>query len=217
MKAVVPLKLLVGLILYIFLVPSSCLPSESHLPGSQQKPAAQTRPSDFFSRLSDSALTLTLQIVQYDPTYIRIDYPNGDVPPDRGVCCDVVIRAYRKLGIDLQQRVHEDMLRNFAVYPQKWGLPGPDANIDHRRVPNLMCYFNRQQASLPISQDAANYQAGELVCWNLGGGQTHIGLLVHLRSNDNKRNLVVHNIGGGQVLADCLFQFPIIGHYRYQP
>jgi len=171
--------------------------------------------TDFFYKLSESAISLTNQKVIYDPKYYVIKYPNGDVPSDRGVCTDVVIRAYRKLGIDLQKEVHEDMKSNFSVYPKNWGLKTTDKNIDHRRVPNLMKFFERHNAKLSITDNSVDYKPGDLVCWNLGGAITHIGIVVDKKSNDGKRNLIVHNIGGGQVLADCLFEYKIIGHYRY--
>lgn len=170
----------------------------------------------FYQRLADSAIVLTCRHVTYDPSYYTIDYPNGDVPADRGVCTDVIIRAYRMQGIDLQKEVHEDMKAHFNVYPQKWGMSGPDKNIDHRRVPNLMVFFTRKGTVLPKSQNSADYKPGDLVCWNLGGGITHIGIVVNRKSADGMRYLIVHNIGGGQVLADCLFEFEIIGHYRYE-
>jgi uncharacterized protein len=171
---------------------------------------------DFYSSLSDAAIELTKQAVVYDPQYFVIDYPNGDVPAGRGVCTDVIIRAYRKLGIDLQKEVHEDMIANFSLYPQKWGLKKPDSNIDHRRVPNLMTFFSRKGDTRPITHKAADYYPGDIVCWDLGGGITHIGLVVDKKSGDGSRYLIVHNIGGGQVIADCLFEFEIIGHYRYK-
>jgi hypothetical protein len=170
----------------------------------------------FFKTLADSALLLTKGDVQYDPAYYNIDYPNGDVPTDKGVCTDVIIRAYRKLGIDLQKEVHEDMKAHFNKYPQRWGLEKPDRNIDHRRVPNLMTFFGRKGEEKAISDNAEDYKPGHIVCWNLGGNLTHIGLVSDKKSADDKRNLIIHNIGGGQVLADCLFEFAIIGHYRYK-
>ena len=169
------------------------------------------------SRLSEFALELTQQQVTYDPSYFSIDYPNGDVPSDKGVCTDVIIRAYRKMGIDLQKEVHEDMKANFPAYPNIWGLQTTDKNIDHRRVPNLMTFFKRQGAEQPISNNASEYHPGDIVCWNLGGSITHIGIVVDQTSGDGKRPLIVHNIGRGQVLEDCLFDFKIIGHYRYKP
>lgn len=166
-------------------------------------------------QLSKSALELISQKVDYDPSYFSIDYPNGDVPSDKGVCTDVVIRAYRKIGIDLQKNVHEDMKANFGAYPKIWGLTTTDKNIDHRRVPNLMTYFERKSAEQPVSDNAQDYVPGDIVCWNLRGAITHIGIVVDRKSNDAKQNLIVHNIGGGQVLANCLFDYKIIGHYRY--
>lgn len=166
-------------------------------------------------KLSDCALELTKQKVIYDPSYFSMNYPNGDVPSDKGVCTDVVIRAYRKIGIDLQKNVHEDMTKNFGVYPKIWGLKTTDRNIDHRRVPNLMVYFKRKGAEKPITNKAEDYLPGDIVCWSLGGAVTHIGIVVDRKSADRQRNLIVHNIGQGQVLEDCLFKYKIIGHYRY--
>jgi uncharacterized protein YijF (DUF1287 family) len=170
----------------------------------------------FYSRLSDAAITLTETAVVYDPSYFSIPYPNGDVPSDRGVCTDVIIRAYRKLGIDLQKEVHEDMKKNFSLYPKKWGLKTTDKNIDHRRVPNLMTFFSRYGTTLKNSTAPTDYKAGDIVCWDLGGGITHIGIVIHKKSpDDSQRYLIVHNIGRGQEISDCLFQYKIIGHYRY--
>jgi len=169
----------------------------------------------FYAKLADSSLTLTKQNVQYDPAYFQLKYPNGDVPADKGVCTDVIIRAYRKLGIDLQQKVHEDMKSNFNNYPKNWGLSHPDKNIDHRRVPNLMTFFSRHGKALQISSSAKDYLPGDIVCWNLGGAITHIGIVSKKRSANNDRFLIIHNIGAGQVLEDCLFSFKIIGHFRY--
>jgi len=172
--------------------------------------------NNFYNKLADSAMELTKQDIDYDPSYFSIDYPNGDVPEGKGVCTDVVIRAYRKLNIDLQKEVHEDMKANFSKYPKNWGLKHTDKNIDHRRVPNLMVFFTRHGEVKSITDQSSDYKAGDIVCWNLGGGTTHIGLVVAKKSIDSKRNLVVHNIGAGQVLADCLFDYKIIGHYRYR-
>ncbi|MEX2230994.1 MAG: DUF1287 domain-containing protein [Cyclobacteriaceae bacterium] len=170
---------------------------------------------NFYEKLSDAAMQLIDRSVVYDPVYTRIDYPNGDVPPGRGVCTDVVIRAYRKLGIDLQKEVHEDMRANFNLYPKNWGLTRPDKNIDHRRVPNLMAFFKRFGEVKRISASGDDYLQGDIVCWNLGGNVTHIGIVVNKRSADGKRLLIVHNIGGGQVLEDILFEYRVIGHYRF--
>lgn len=172
--------------------------------------------STFYDKLADSTVTLTKQVVDYDPAYFQLDYPNGDVPADKGVCTDVVIRAYRKVGIDLQKEVHEDMKANFSSYPKKWGLSQTDKNIDHRRVPNLMTFFSRKGTAKTLSSKPADYLPGDIVCWNLGGAVTHIGIVVKNKSADGKRHLIVHNIGDGQVMEDCLFNFKIIGHYRFE-
>lgn len=166
--------------------------------------------------LEVAALELIKQDVSYDSSYFSIDYPNGDVPSNKGVCTDVVIRAYRAIGIDLQKEVHEDMKAHFSAYPNIWGLRKTDRNIDHRRVPNLMTFFSRKRAEVPITFNPADYKPGDVVSWNLGGATTHIGIVVNKKSADNKRYMIVHNIGAGQVLEDCLFRYKIIGHYRYQ-
>ena len=166
-------------------------------------------------QLSNSALALTKQNVTYDPSYFSINYPNGDVSSDKGVCTDVVIRTYRKLDIDLQELVHNDMKAHFDKYPNFWGLKTTDTNIDHRRVPNLMVFFKRKGTEKPITQNPNDYLPGDIVCWSLGGGKTHIGMVTHKKSIDDKRYKIVHNIGAGQVLEDCLFNFKIIGHYSY--
>ncbi|RYM33450.1 DUF1287 domain-containing protein [Brumimicrobium glaciale] len=167
------------------------------------------------TEISNAALELTKDKVIYDPSYYSISYPNGDVPSDKGVCTDVIIRAFRKLDIDLQKEVHEDMKNNFSAYPKDWGLKSTDRNIDHRRVPNLMKYFERQGASLPISNNSKDYKPGDVVSWKLQNGMTHIGIVVDRKSNDGKRPMIVHNIGAGQVVEDCLFSFKITGHYRF--
>lgn len=141
----------------------------------------------------------------YDPAYVKLPYPNGDVPPERGVCADVVVRAFRRIGVDLQAEVHADMARNFGAYPRKWGLRRPDANIDHRRVPNLMTYFARRGKSLPL---AAPYLAGDVVAWQLPGGLYHVGIV----SADPQ---VVHNIGYGAREEPVLREWRVIGHYRW--
>ncbi|NJN43172.1 MAG: DUF1287 domain-containing protein [Flammeovirgaceae bacterium] len=169
----------------------------------------------FSERLVEAAVSLTQDQVVYDPSYFSIPYPGGDVPSTKGVCTDVIIRAYRKVGIDLQQEVHDDMVANFSAYPNLWNLSKTDKNIDHRRVPNLMAFFSRHGKIKPITQRASDYVPGDIVCWNLGGAITHIGIVVNQKSTDGLRNLIVHNIGGGQVMEDILFNFKIIGHYTY--
>lgn len=169
----------------------------------------------FSEKLSKAAIELATQRVRYDPTYFSISYPNGDVPADRGVCTDVVIRAYRKLNIDLQKEVHEDMVKNFSKYPNHWGLTKTDKNIDHRRVPNLMTFFTRHGTLKRKTQNPSDYKVGDIVSWDLGGGTTHIGILINQKSSDGQRLLVVHNIGNGQEISDCLFSYRIIGHYSF--
>jgi uncharacterized protein YijF (DUF1287 family) len=171
--------------------------------------------AQFAQKLSDAALSLTKDKVTYDPAYYSIKYPNGDVASDKGVCTDVVIRAYRKLGIDLQKEVHEDMKKNFSKYPKKFGLKRPDTNIDHRRVPNLMVFFAKFGKSKSIETKPELYAPGDIVTWLLPGNLTHIGIVVNKKSADGKRYLIVHNIGAGQVIEDCLFKFTITGHYQY--
>lgn len=167
-------------------------------------------------QISDAALSIVDRNIVYDPAYFSIDYPNGDVPAGKGVCTDVVIRTYRKLGVDLQKLVHEDMKANFDLYPKTWGLTKPDTNIDHRRVPNLMVYFSRFGKEKPISTHPENYLPGDIVCWRLANGMTHIGVVVDKKSRDGKRFQIVHNIGGGQVLEDVLFAYEVIGHYGFE-
>lgn len=175
---------------------------------------AQT--TDFYNRLSVAAIGLTKDKVTYDPRYYSIPYPNGDVPADKGVCTDVIVRAYRKLGIDLQKEVHEDMKANFNKYPKKWGMKRTDKNIDHRRVPNLAVFFSRFGTVETISDKGEDYMPGDIVTWDLGKGLVHIGIVTDRKSADKKRPLIVHNIGAGQVLEDCLFSFKITGRYRYK-
>ena len=157
----------------------------------------------------------TRQSVVYDGAYRRIPDPMGDVPADRGVCTDVVIRAFRAVGIDLQRLVHEDMEADFAAYPHLWALAGPDTNIDHRRVPNLQTFFERHGKSLPISATPGDYRPGDVVTWILPGNLPHIGIVASGQSDESGRPLIVHNIGAGPKLEDTLFAFPITGHYRY--
>ena len=151
--------------------------------------------------------------VEYDPSYVKLPYPGGDVPPDRGVCTDVVIRALRGIGIDLQQAVHEDMRKHFAVYPRIWGLKKPDKNIDHRRVPNLRTYFKRCGWELPLTQRATDYHPGDLVTCTIAGSLPHI-MIVSDRCTDDGTPLIIHNIGAGTQEEDALFAFPLTGHYR---
>ncbi len=170
---------------------------------------------EFPADLVTAAIERTLHPVRYDGSYRKIAYPLGDVPNDVGVCSDVVIRAYRGIGIDLQQLVHEDMRLAFRSYPQIWGLTRPDPNIDHRRVPNLQRFFERWGEVLPISRDADDYRPGELVTWMLPGNLPHIGIVTDRPSPTTGRPRIAHNIGSGPKLDDMLFDYPISGHYRF--
>lgn len=174
-----------------------------------------TTAKDFYGKLSDAAITLTEDEIEYDPTYFSIPYPNGDVPKGKGVCTDVIIRAYRKMGIDLQKEVHEDMKKNFDKYPKKWGLRSTDTNIDHRRVPNLQVFFSRFGEAKPITDDVDDYKPGDIVTWKLSEKFVHIGLVVDKKTNSG-RYFVVHNVGSGQVMEDFLFDYEITGHFRYK-
>lgn len=183
-------------------------------PDPKEKRTAKDRKA-FLGKLVGAAIERTRHKVTYDPSYVAMGYPGGDVPDNRGVCTDVVIRAYRKLGIDLQREVHEDMSRNFSRYPKRWGLSKPDRNIDHRRVQNLMTFFKRNGEVLPVTKNPTDYSPGDIVTWDLGDGVAHIGIAIDKRSGDKKRVLVVHNIGAGPKAQDVLFHWKITGHYRY--
>jgi uncharacterized protein YijF (DUF1287 family) len=153
--------------------------------------------------------------VGYDNKWTKVSYPGGDVDEKTGTCADVVIRSFRALGVDLQEKIHEDMVANFDAYPRKWGLRTTDRSIDHRRVPNLMTYFHRRGKDAAISSKSADYKPGDIVAWDLGGGVTHIGIVSDKKAILSERWLVIHNIGGGVKEEDMLFHFKIIGHYRY--
>jgi len=167
------------------------------------------------ARVVRAALERTTHRVVYDGAYRRIAYPNGDVPDSIGVCTDVVIRSFRAAGIDLQQRVHEDMKRAFAAYPRAWGLAAPDPNIDHRRVPNLQRFLERQGASLPVTRSEDDCRPGDLITWMLPGNLPHIGIVVDRCSRDGARPMIVHNIGYGPRLEDVLFEWEVTGRYRW--
>lgn len=173
----------------------------------------------FSEKLVSAALDRTQHNVRYDGSYFAIAYPNGDVPPNVGVCTDVIIRSYRAIGIDLQVLVHEDMAKHFDKYPSKriWGLKTTDKNIDHRRVPNLQVFFSRHGIRLPVTNSAQDYKAGDLVTWMLPGNLPHIGVVTDKIAARSKNPLIVHNIGAGPKLEDMLFKYKITGHYRFQP
>ena len=171
---------------------------------------------DAVDKLLAAAKEQTFLTKQYDPAYTKLAYPNGDVPIEKGVCTDVIIRAFRKVGIDLQKAVHEDMAANFNAYPKKWGLKATDTNIDHRRVPNLQTFFKRKGKALAISNLADDYQPGDIVSWDLDGkGLAHIGLVSNIWSESTSRFLIIHNIGNGTQAEDRLFEWKITGHFRY--
>jgi uncharacterized protein YijF (DUF1287 family) len=183
----------------------------------QSTPAAQSPNQQFLPRLLAAAHERTTHTIRYDGAYVRISYPNGDVPADTGVCTDEIIRIYRAVGIDLQKLVHEDMQQNRAAYPNYWHATAAttDTNIDHRRVSNLMVFFARKGKSLPITNRADDYAPGDLVTWDLGGNVPHIGVVVDTKSPQSGRYLIVHNIGRGPKMEDVLFSWKITGHYSY--
>jgi len=183
-------------------------------PDPIEVPVRDGEPQGFVKRLTAAALERTRHDVRYDGAYRSIPYPGGDVPAGVGVCTDVLVRSYRALGIDLQREVHEDMAASFSVYPRRWGLSAPDPNIDHRRVPNLEVFFARHGERLPVTDDPADYVPGDLVSWTVGP-LPHIGIVVPIRSSDGKRFKIVHNIGRGPELEDMLFDYPVVGHFRY--
>lgn len=172
--------------------------------------------SNFRKNISQKALSIVDASIRYTPDYVSISYPNGDVPAKTGVCTDVIIRSYRKLGIDLQKEVHEDMRANFSVYPKNWSATKTDTNIDHRRVPNLETFFTRKGKKLTVTQNANDYKTGAIVTWMINDKLPHIGIVTNKLSKDGKRRLIVHNVGGGQVLEDCLFKYTLVGHFVYE-
>ena len=204
----IKVKNIKSIYLFLFVILSATTESKGQL---------QSINKQFAIQLSDSAISIINPNIIYDPSYFGIKYPNGDVPKNKGVCTDVIIRVYRKLGIDLQKEVHEDMKSHFSLYPnlKKWGMTKTDSNIDHRRVPNLEVFFERKGKKLTISKNANEYKTGEIVTWMINGKLPHIGIVTNHKSADGKRNLIVHNVGGGQILEDCLFSYTIVGHFKY--
>ncbi len=184
----------------------------------EQETETRTLPANSSPNLKiviDGAIDQVGKTTSYDPSYQKIDYPNGDVPIETGVCSDVIVRAFRKGGIDLQKEVHDDMKSNFAAYPTKWGLNGPDANIDHRRVPNLETYFTRKGKSLSTTGGSDSFLPGDVITWDLGTGQDHVGMVANVWYKPSQRYLIVHNIGAGTRMEYVLFAWKITGHYRY--
>ncbi|MBN1618362.1 DUF1287 domain-containing protein [Candidatus Dojkabacteria bacterium] len=178
-------------------------------------PWSDSTEDQFLQKVVETAKGRTDNFVKYDDSYISIDYPGGDVPDDTGVCTDVIIRAYRGAGVDLQKEIHEDMSANFSDYPNLWNLTQPDSNIDHRRVQNLEVLFTKYGKVLPITKNPEDYQPGDIVTWNFTSSLVHIGIVVDEKSADGERFLIVHNGGGGTVMQDVLFSWEIRGHYRY--
>lgn len=214
-----------GASICIVLAFAGCKPQQEPTPAARSStsdapaahsPARPSLPADVRTIIVASRKRISLG-ERYDPKYYTIAYPGGDVPNDRGVCTDVVIRAYRHLGIDFQQLIHEDMRQDFAAYPQLWGSRSTDRNIDHRRVPNIERFLARQGAALPISDRAVDYLPGDLVTWRLSGGLPHIGIVSERLAPGSDRPLVLHNIGAGTAEDDMLFAYPIAGHFRYYP
>ena len=211
---------LIAICLTLIVAISCQRPSQRRAAAEVIPPSAVARPlpanaSPQLRQLVEGAIEQSKVTTGYDPSWVKIDYPNGDVPGDTGVCSDVVVRAFRKAGIDLQKEVHEDMTRARSEYPRKWGASGTDTNIDHRRVLNLTTYFDRQGKSLPITDDRADYLPGDVVAWDLSEGHEHIGILTNLSSEPDKHYLIVHNIGAGARVEDVLLAWKIIGHSRY--
>lgn len=183
---------------------------------TQRAPAEQTRlATDLGARLALAAEEQVGVTIIYDPQYVKLAYPNGDVPLERGVCTDVIVRAFRAIGVDLQVRVHEDMRRNFSAYPQDWGLSAPDANIDHRRVQNLTTYFKRMGKQIDAVEADTDFKPGDIVAWQLSGWMQHIGIVALDRVPDTQRYYIIHNIGAGTRKEDALRSYKIIGHYRW--
>lgn len=177
---------------------------------------ARPVPADATTRLVAGARAQVGVTRSYDPSYVSLAYPGGDVPADRGVCSDVVVRALRAAGLDLQKAVHDDMRGNFAAYLAIWGLKRADPNIDHRRVPNLARWFERQGTAKPVTRQASDYRPGDIVAWRLVNGLAHIGVVSDRRASDGSgRHLVIHNIGQGTREEDVLFAWRQTGHYRW--
>jgi len=211
-----PLLLLVSVLACQTNLQSIAQTKETLFSPAPQKTKQTDIASTEIKKLLESAVKQTNLTKSYDPAYVVIPYPNGDVPIEKGVCTDVVIRAFRRAGVDLQKEVHEDMAKNFSLYPNKWGLKSSDSNIDHRRVPNLQTFFTRRGKSLAITGRGEDYKPGDVVAWDLDRkGMTHIGLVSNVYNETTERYLIIHNIGGGTQMEDKVFDWKIIGLYRY--
>lgn len=170
-------------------------------------------PSARARALADAAATQVGVTTVYDPAYVTLAYPGGDVPAERGVCTDVVVRAFRVLGVDLQVELHTDMVKHFADYPTHWGLKHADANIDHRRVQNLARWFTRKGSARPVTTRDEDYLPGDLVTMDVDG-RAHIAIVATQVASNGTRHFIVHNIGAGTQVEDRLFDFPLTGHFR---
>ena len=181
----------------------------------QARPAPRAAPATPLDKILAGGVEQATYTFGYDPAYVKLTYPGGDVPLDRGVCADVIVRAFRQGGVDLQKEVHEDMAAHFSAYPRNWGARRPDRNIDHRRVANLMTYFERRGKALTISDRAEDYLPGDVVAWDLGNGRLHIGLVTDVKAENASHYAVVHNISAGARIEDVLFAWRVVGRYRY--
>jgi uncharacterized protein YijF (DUF1287 family) len=184
------------------------------LPG-QVNPAGLKTVQAKRQQLVDAALSQVGVTTGYDAQYVKLGFPGGDVPEDAGVCTDVVVRALRKVNVDLQMLVHEDKKKAPQAYPNDWGKGGLDANIDHRRVPNLMTFFERQGKDMVLTTQPEDYLPGDIVVWRLPSGLLHIGVVSDRVAPGTQRPLMVHNIGGGAQCEDVLFSFTLVAHYRW--
>lgn len=188
------------------------------IPGAGETTTGQrVIPKSKAEQLALAAVEQVGKTTKYDPAYVRLAYPGGDVPIDRGVCTDVVVRALRKVGVDLQSLIHEDMSAAFGSYPNLWGLSRPDPNIDHRRVPNIATFLRRKNKMVPVTHKAGDYLPGDIVVWKLSNGRKHMGVVSNVRVGETDCYKIVHNIGAGTALQDALFGFVITHHFRYFP
>jgi uncharacterized protein len=193
------------------IVPTISVPLNTPTP----TPTRTVQTNDLGTRIALAAEAQVGVTTIYDPQYVRLAYPNGDVPIERGVCTDVVVRAFRGIGVDLQVRVHEDMAKNFSLYPKDWGLSAPDANIDHRRVQNLSKYFERLGKQVRNIADDGAFKPGDVVAWQLSGWMQHIGIVAVDVVPGTNRHYLIHNIGAGTQKEDVLRSYKILGNYRW--
>lgn len=171
--------------------------------------------SHFGDKLAGIALAHSGEAISFDPSYYKIPYPNGDIPSNKGVAADVLVRCFRKLGIDLQVKIHEDMAENFRAYPGIFGASAPDRNIDHRRVANLQRYFERHGKTLPTSRNASDFKPGDIIIWALANGEKHTGIVVPGPTGGKDENWVIHNVGSGVKWENVLFDYNIDRHFRF--